>query len=189
MPAKTDVEFRDLVVKIKKEIEKNLKIDRTSKTGHDSFLFQSFSNGLSAIDIHRSGRLVVMKSRDEINRIYSYPEEDYKEAVEMMAFGEAALFWREIQANPSVDNSLDALYEFTQKNKDDSQLLTDLILCGDPEVDDIDKCICLLSSTLWRKTDLNARKSLLDKLSKKLLDLDENPGEALLGLHLKSEPS
>ena len=181
---KTDVEFRDLVLKIKKEIEKNVKIDRTSKSEHDSFLFQSFSNGLKAIDIHRSGRLVVMKSRDGMNRIYSYPEESYKEAVDMMIFGEAALFWREIQANPSVDNSLDAIYEFAQKHKNDSQLLTDLILCGDPEIDDVDKCICLLSSTLQRKTDTAARQSLLDKLTMKLLDLGEDLDEALLGLWL-----
>lgn len=79
----SDAKFSETVRGIFTKIEAaGFRIDRKSITGHDSCLFQSIrKDGMAAIDIHRSGRLTVMRADDGFFRIHGFDMNEVEAAV------------------------------------------------------------------------------------------------------------
>lgn len=85
----SDSKFSEVARGICAKIEATgFKIDRKSITGHDSCLFQSIrKDGVAAIDIHRSGRLTVMRAENGLFRIHGFDMDEVEAAVTTLVSG------------------------------------------------------------------------------------------------------
>ena len=78
LPLKQEDEIKEILLR------RGFKINRESQTSHGSTLFQSFEDGVAAIDVHESGRLTVMKSKDGKQEIYGFASEEREKAIETL---------------------------------------------------------------------------------------------------------